>query len=275
MAEGDLITRDGQYEFNGLLLNSSWLIVENEEGLMSAGAYKVIGDSEMLDTHGGKVGRDMLTRREVVLDLGLDAALSSEMHSRLREVNRAFQPQPDLKNLIFQKAGFGKMMLPVRPRRIGGFRADHIMSWGTSRGSVLLVAPDPRLLSFAQSSQAITIASEATQAQASVTMGGNFLGGAPPVLEIAGPATNPRITNVLLNRTIRLDLVISSGQTLIIDTSPLRRSVTMGGVDQFGTVRNDNQWWVLQPGAQTISWTRSNAPASTATLTVRWRNAWI
>jgi hypothetical protein len=104
-------------------------------------------------------------------------------------------------------------------------------------------------------------------------MAGNFIGGAKPILEIQGPVTNPRITNGGdSNRGIRLDLVISAGQTLILNAND--RTATLGGVDQSDKIRTDNQWWVLNPGNNLITFTRSNTPASTGILTIKWWNSW-
>ncbi len=271
---GGAVARDGQYEFNGLLINNdSWLQAEEVDGLFDLPSVKSAGDSEMEDRHGGYLGRDLLATREITMKLGVHADNDADLYLRQRAVVNAFQPITGLLPLIYQRSGIGQLYIPVRPRRLGGFTT----SWKTAatkinKAMVLLVAPDPRVLASLESSQAIQIAASATSAQGNVVMAGNFIGGAWPIIEIAGPATNPRITNNRTGRTIRIDHVITAGQTLIIDTK--ERTVTKGGIDQFASVRNDNQWWTLLPGIQTVSWARTNNPANTATMTVRWRDSY-
>jgi hypothetical protein len=68
-------------------------------------------------------------------------------------------------------------------------------------------------------------------------------------------------------------MVIASGQTLILDAND--RSVTLAGVDMSGNVRTDNQWWNLMPGANLITFTRTNTPANTSTLTVKWWDSFV
>lgn len=273
-SETDSVRKDGQYEFNGLLMNSGAVQVTQSEGLFELPDVKSSGDTEMGDFHGGLLGKgDLLTMRQIILELGASADTIEELHAYLRVLNEKFQPRNDLIPLVYQRAGLNKRYILVRPRKLGGFLTSCEMAMSKiSRGAVLLVAPDPRILSFTEKTKDITIAAGLTSGQDSVVMEGNFEGGAWPILEIAGPATNPRIFNSTVNRTIRIDHVISAGQVLIVDVK--NRMVTKAGGDVFSSVRNDNQWWNLIPGRQTIAYSRLNAPANTSTLTVRWRDSY-
>ncbi len=161
MAAGDLITRDGQYEYNGLLINSDWCIAEQVEGLFELPGVKSVGDSEMANEHGGRLGRDLLTMRSVVLALGVHADTDELLHQRLRAVVAALQPQAASLPLVWQKAGLGKLYLQCRPRDLGGFRSSYAMAAShISRGAAMFLAPDPRILDFAESVQAIQIATK-------------------------------------------------------------------------------------------------------------------
>lgn len=273
MALGDLLTRDGQYEINGLLLNDSLadldtLKVIKVSGLFSAPDMKV-SDSEVQDDHGGQVGRDLFTMRTIVMDLLVIASTKANMYNKLKAIESAFQPQSDLLGLAYQRAGIGKQFVNVRPRKLGGFDTSDTLDKGWAEGSVMLLAPDPRKFDLVQRSQGIVIASAGTTNSGTLNMAGNFKGGARPILEIAGPATNPRIGNAAdFGRSLKVDMVILAGQTLIVDFAT--RTLTMGGLDQSGNVRSDSQWWALYPGNNLISFTRSNTPAATSTLTVKW-----
>ncbi len=278
MAAGDLITRDGQYEFNGLLLNDSVADVDSLRVLGSSGLFELpdlkTNDSEMQDDHGGNVGRDLLTMRRIIMDLRVIASTKANMYNKLEAIAAAFQPQSTLLPLVYQRAGVGKRFLNVRPRRLGGFDLSAALDHGWAEGSVMLLAPDPRKLAFVQNSLAVTIAASGTTNSGTAAMLGNFKGGAKPIIEIAGPITNPRISNAADGgRSIRIDQVITAGQTLIVNAND--RSVTLAGVDQSANVRADNQWWNLLPGANLITVTRSNSPATAATVTVKWWDSYV
>lgn len=278
MPTPSLITRDGQYEFNGLLLNdattdTNTLRVAKVSGLFDIPDSKVT-EVELQDDHGGDIGRELLSMRRIIMDLWVQSSTAANMYSKLQAIADAFQPLPTSLPLFFRRASVGTLFLPVRPRKLGGFDTGWDMEGGLSKGSVMLVAPDPRKLSIVDKTSVLTIASGGTTASGAAVMAGNFNGGSKPILEIDGPVTNPRIVNAGDGgRTIRIDMVISAGQKLVIDTAT--RSVTILGIDQSANVRSDNQWWVLNRGSNAITFTRSNTPSNTGVLTVKWNDAYI
>lgn len=278
MPAGDLIVRDGQYEFNGLLLNDSkgdtdTLRVVSTSGLFDLPDMKT-SDSDLQDDHGGQVGRDLLSMRRVIMDLRVIASTKANMYNKLEAIAAAFQPADALIPLVFQRAGIGKRFVNVRPRMLGGFETKAALDHGQGDGSVMLLAPDPRKLAFVQSSVVVPIAASAFSGDATATMLGNFKGGAKPIIEIPGPVNNPRITNAADdNRGIRIDINILAGQTLIVNAHD--RSVTLGGVDQSASVRTDNQWWNLLMGANLITVTRANNPATAVNVAVKWWDSYV
>lgn len=276
MAAGDLITRDGQYEYNGLLFNDSKsdneaLKVLSCEGLFDFPVIKGL-ESELGDDHGGAMGRQLFSMRRIVMDIVLLTSSRANTYTKSENIASLLQPDPTPLPLVFQRAGVGKRFVNAKVKRFSGFRNDWLREFGQSGAAVEFVAPDPRKLAMVQSSQQIVIASGGTTNQGTVNMGGNFKGGARPILEIAGPVTNPRITNAGdESRAVRIDVVVGTGQTLILDSRD--RTAKLGGVDQ--PLRSDNQWWVLNPGNNLVTFTRSNAPANTGTLTIKWWNSYV
>ncbi len=278
MPTPSLITRDGQYEFNGLLLNDAITDLDTVRVAKVSGLFDLpdskVTEVELQDDHGGSIGRELLSMRRIVMDLWVKSASPANMYAKLQAIADTFQPRQSTLPLFFRRASIGTLFLPVRPRMLGGFDTGWNMEGGLAIGSVMLVAPDPRKLSITDKSLVITIAASGTTASDTAAMGGNFNGGAKPILEIDGPVTNPRIANAGDGgRTIKIDMVISTGQKLVIDTAT--RSVTISGVDQSANVRSDNQWWVLNRGNNLITFTRSNTPANTGVLTVKWNDAYV
>lgn len=276
MAAGDLIVKDGQYELLGLLFNSGTeanaIKVTKTQGLFDLPAFKGY-ETELDDDHGGTVGRQLLTKRRILMELEVMAVGDKGlMMATIDVLNGVFQPRPTINPLVFQRPFIGKRFINVKTNRFSGLDSNWAREMGRASATLELVAPDPRKFSLAQQSQAIVIPSAGTNNSGVVNMAGNFLGGSKPILELAGPWTNPRISNSNdENRSIRIDMVINAGETLILDFAA--RTITLGGVDHSDKVRTDNQWWVLVPGNNTITATRSNTPANTATLTVKWWDA--
>ena len=270
---GGAIDRDGQYEFNGVLFNNALadtgsLKVITCEGLFDLPQFKG-STSEHDDDHGGQVNRHLLSMRRITMELMYLSSSKEDMFLTTEEIVERLQPLPEVTLLAFRRPGVGIRFVNARVSRFTGFRNDWDKSRGLSTAAVEFVCPDPRKYSYTQSSQQIVIPASGTNSSGTINMLGNFRGGSKPILELAGPWTNPRIANGGdENRSLKLDMVINSGETLVIDFN--RRTIGIGAVDHSDKVRTDNQWWVLSPGNNLITATRSNTPANTATLTVKW-----
>lgn len=80
-----------------------------------------------------------------------------------------------------------------------------------------------------------------------------------PLLKIFGPVTDPQILNKTLNLALELDITISSGQYLLLDTK--RKTI----VDNFGTNQYSSKsgdWWVIMPGANPIEFSAASYSSS-------------
>lgn len=272
-AIGGAISRDGQYSFNGILFNNALadvdaLKVMKCEGLFDLPAFKG-SSSELDDDHGGQVNRQLMSMRRIVMELTYLSSSKANMYLTTEEIAERLQPLDAVVPLYFRRAGVGTRFVNAKVSRFTGFTNDWSKEKGLSTATVEFICPDPRKLAAVQSNQQIVIPSGGTNNSGTINMLGNFRGGAKPILELAGPWTNPRISNGGdENRSLKLDMVIATGETLVIDFNA--RTILMGGVDHADKVRTDNQWWVLNPGNNLITATRSNTPANTATLTVKW-----
>lgn len=68
-----------------------------------------------------------------------------------------------------------------------------------------------------------------------------------PVFTIVGPITNPSITNPANGAVIAYSGLVDTGQTLVIDTNPFTRSVTLNGIDRSGFL-SSAQWIEIPAG---------------------------
>lgn len=269
MAVGDLVTKDFMYEFNGLAFGSGTpYITSKVKGLLAPPGLRS-NDKDRQDAHGSFPSRRTYSKRRIEFDVAVDGT-PANIEALMQSLMTAFTITDLPQQFVFQRPnGFGKRFAWCFVDA-SDFDSDYDVAHGYATGSLALVAHDPRYYSLAETSTLITIALNANSQNGNVTNIGNF--DTAPILEIPGPSTNPRISNAADgNKTIRVDIAIPTGQTLIIDTKA--RSVTLAGVDRFDVVRTDNQWWKLKPGVNPISYNRTGGGAASS-LNVRHRNAW-
>lgn len=277
MAAGDLITADYQYEFRNLLFGAQTdLITERVTGLLAMGARDT--DQDRQNDHGSFPGMMVMGKRIIQFDMKVTGSPGTDIEGRLALVRSVFQvPRKRyarvLEPFVFQRPGLGKRVLYVRCTK-RDFVSEYSTARGVASGSVELVAPDPLIYSLAVHQEALTIASGATTTSEVLVNTGDFVDGFLPKFTITGPATNPRVGNAQDdNRQVRTSMVLGATDTLVIDTKT--KVVTVNGVRQFGVIRNDNQWWALLPGNNTVSYSRDagNTGAS-STCTVTWQDVW-
>jgi hypothetical protein len=97
-----------------------------------------------------------------------------------------------------------------------------------------------------------------------------------PVFTVAGPCSNPVITDVQSGRTIALSGTIPTGRTVTIDTRPGSRSVTWdGGGNAAGLLTAQARIDLMQlpAGTSEIRWNAVDL-TNTARLSVVWRDAY-
>lgn len=94
-----------------------------------------------------------------------------------------------------------------------------------------------------------------------------------PVLTVYGPRTNPVIANSTFGGSLSFAInLATSADYLVIDTNPLRRSVTLNtGANRYSTLNFATaNWFGLGPGDNALT----IAGAGAGLLTVDWRHTW-
>lgn len=94
-----------------------------------------------------------------------------------------------------------------------------------------------------------------------------------PVLRIAGPAVNPRVSNPDTGDELRLAMTVEAGQYVDIDTST-RSVLLMGTASRRSTISVTGEWLPCAPGSTSIKFGADLYDPS-ALLTVAARSAWI
>lgn len=272
MAAGDLVVADYQYEYNSLLMGSGTpYTVTGLEGLWDLPAVRVF-DLDRIDYHGAIPGEDLLSARSLVAEITATSSTQATMESQMLAMAQAFMVRSDDIPLVWQRPGQVKKMINCRPRR-RSFKSDYEMAKGLADGVVELYAADPTIYSLAQKTQNIVLNAGTASGNGAFSNAGFF--DSWPKFTLVGAGSNPRFANAQdSNRQVRIDITMAGGDTLVVDTHPLRRTVTLNGVDRYDLVRSDNQWWKLAAGSNTITFSRT-ATTGTQTLTVAWYDAWL
>lgn len=272
---GDLITREYQYEFRGWLFGSGTEFqTETVDGILGLPSARSSDDDNDED-HGMHPGADLLPGRTITVTMnviaeGTPAQPLIDKAARACQVSKkdAFVEFP----WITRRPEHNKRYVLARARRCE-FSSDYDLAHGLGKGGgVQFFATDPLFYSLEETALVIPIPNASVTAQGNVAGLGDFQDGSPPIIEVVGPATNPRIVNAADGgRTIRIDVVVPAGQLLVIDTK--NRTVFLNGVDRYDTVRADNQWWRVVPGVNLITFNRTDAGANT-NVTIRHHDAW-
>lgn len=274
MAAGDLITIPNQFEYNGLLLGKKTIYqYDNVDGLLSPPAV-LSRDLVRQDADGNFPGRDTYGPRYVTFDVNVDSVPATIIDD-IRSATTALKVRHeawDVLPFVFQlDDGDGKKFCWMRPRN-SNFKLTYPVHTGYVKGAVQLIGHDPRYYSINETMAFVNVGIGATVGNLDITNLGNYDSG--PIVEITGPATNPRITNPQDGgRTIKTNIVVPAGKVLSIDMR-LRLMILDGASVPPGTIRNDSQWWRLQPGVNHLVMNRDDS-AALAIFAVKYRDTWI
>ncbi|MGI8426223.1 MAG: phage distal tail protein [Actinomycetota bacterium] len=277
MALGDLLTQATQIEIwrsdtDRLLIGKGTsYTIEEIEGL----GVPDLDDRDipLMSDHGAAAGLDLLNSRPIRANIHVKGTAGADILGKMQVLAKMFRPQRVTDSDAFLALflpGLPKVRFGGRPRR-ASWNTDVWIAVGFVRASWEFVALDPVAYALTQASQVISIGAGSTSNTGTVTMGGDFR--SRPILEIQGPATNPRISNAAdANRQVKIDIALLSSETLIVDVAA--KTATVAGVDKYGSVRTDNQWFDLLPGANLLTFSRSTT-TGVANLTVKSRDAWV
>lgn len=270
------VTANYQYEFRGLLLGPGTpFTVEEVDGLLGPPNANT-NDDDRGYHHGAIMGRHTLGARKVNMKIACkDTAANIE--TRMDELVAAFTPSSARVEypLTFQRPGKGVRKINARVTRGAQITSDWKLARGYFDGMVVqFLATDPRVYAdTAATPVVITLASVASNS-GSVNNGASTwdeldtFQGAPPIITITGPSVNPRIANAAAaNRSIKINHSLPAGQNIVIDVA--KRLVTVNGTINYSVIPDDNQWWELMKGTQSITYSRTGT-TGTSSATIAW-----
>lgn len=270
MAEGDLVVLANQYEYNSALVGrSTAYIVSDIEGLLSMPQLRD-NDVDRQDSPGTWANTAYPSARVVEYDVTALLNTPAAAEAAVEALSLAYQAEPGVfHRFVFSRPGLPNRYLWAQCRK-REFTADYELTHGLLTGSVSLYCPDPRIYSMTTDSDDTSILPTFSTANMDVDNDGNY--NAPLKITIEGPCTDPSITSTPYNRAIRTSIVLGALDVLEIDTR--QRTVLLNGDDSYHSLRNDNQWFDLQPGTNNLVFTRVGT-SGTSTFTVDKSDVWM
>lgn len=289
---GDLIVRDDQIEFSGLLLGAEtpyrYTALTGWEDLPGVD----LGDVDKPEQHGSWPGEPFAGERTITMDgfvcvpgdyAGLGTALAA-----LRAVTSI--PSAVEQSLIVQR--FGTKLLCFARISNRSISADQLARVGYAKLALQWTATDPRRYSVDEHTMHCEIVSPSGTGlvyplvyplvygpdivAASVVCTNAYEADSPPRLVVTGPVTTPLVANVSTGVTLEYGVSLaSSADQLVIDVRA--GTVLLNGVDRAYT-RTANSGpladFLLAAGDNDLEFRASSSAAGNA-LDVYWRDATV
>jgi hypothetical protein len=247
------ITRDGQYEVDGLLMGKgTGYVVDQVIGLGGAPATKTVDRNKEHDD-GSWAGVDRFEPREVVMAVGLDGDLDEAAYEALiTDLGAVMIPRAQA--IVFRYQRFGRI------RRLYGRPRGFVLPWdddfflGAGRAALRFEFPDPVIYSDEEVSEG------PTSGAFDVENEGNY-----PVWPVI--TTDAGGDFVFTNTT--------TGEAVVLEDLPSAAAIdfqnrtvftVVGDDDEYGTVQPSPDWWQVQPGVNALDFTGS--------ATITFRHGW-
>lgn len=274
------VTTEWAFDYDGFSFNDDDFGVIKVEGLDPPDIRSDI--VEKAEDHGSYVFAQYLSHRLITFEG--DLMTDADFESRITELRGAFVPRTTAAPLSFLIGDTEKVVF-CKPLRTA-FPIDRAYSYGDGRWTVQLVAEDPRIYSAELQSGTLTPFTAngiGFDVAFPVDFGGGEGGsmgmvnagvfGTPPITRIDGPVTNPKVTNVTVDKFLRVDITLAVGEFLILDHAA--RTVMLNGESsRYSQLTTDSEWWNLEAGSNTIRFDGSNTGGATQVI-VTWRDAWL
>jgi phage-related protein len=95
-----------------------------------------------------------------------------------------------------------------------------------------------------------------------------------PVITVKGPGTDLHLTNQTTGADLLLSGAIAAGSTVVIDSRPGRKTVTIDGFNAFSRLTATSSLWPLIAGTNRVSIGFATGTAASS-VTFAWRNRWL
>ena len=92
-----------------------------------------------------------------------------------------------------------------------------------------------------------------------------------PIWVITGPGNNPTLTNNTTGQVLQVNVSLTAGQVLTIDTRPGQKTVTISGTSYYSSLTAASVFWQLAKGVNQFTLSMAST-TSASSLALNWRN---
>lgn len=235
-------------------------------------------------TDGGFLDAEFEKMRTIVLE-GQVIGDATTVESFLDTLKGNWAPRRTVVPLNFAHPGVSQRLIYVKPLGCK-YDVSQARRYGSTDIQFMCQAEDPRIYDYGLQSIALPtgvplttgfgfslgfsfgFGAPASPDGVTVTNGGNRP--APAIITLTGPVTDPVIYNDTYSHTLEFDIVVASGDYLVIDLG--NRTVKLNGsVSRRGALLNPD-WFFLEPGDNFLRYRAASGGSTPAT--VAFRNAW-
>lgn len=287
----DLITEDWQMAMNGFLIGSGTPYeIRQISGLLDLPEIRSQDQATLL-RDGLVPGEDFLGGRIFTVSLDVVEQPGQSLSEMLHDLTTAWRSTRDEQEIAIRVPGVARgdaIIVHGRLRR----RSNTIgleYYYGIAEVDLEFYCTDPRLYSAVERSVTIQV-EEAIQdgltfnALAPFSFGGVTLdntvqieaGGntrSPLIIDIAGQITIPAVRDLATGHRLKLNTVIADGDFYRLD-SDLRTVRLNGSASRYYELDRTSRWFEAEPGVTEVAVTAANI-GQNASVTIRWRDAWV
>lgn len=267
MAAGDLITRDGQIEWRGVLLGAGTRYRKQElEGWLDQPEQRD-GDVDLDNNHGAHPGQLLSARRTITLTVKIAGRAGfADAVNELRRITTNDE-NPDEEPLVIQTAGIKAMAWARCVRR----RIPQPLEFaaGYTEAVIQWRATNPRILRLPQLSPSTSppvagggglrfplrfpLRFGSAQSGGELVLTNSGHAHVQPVWRITGPSRGPRITNADTGERLWFndDYQLPAGQQLDLSTADLSALLVGSKVSRSNQLAR-REWFTLPPGVTRV-----------------------
>ncbi len=265
MALGDLVTGFYMFEYKNIVIGATTDYDLNEV----TGLLGFLARSSTIDRfgrNGASSGRHYANMKSPVLTGRVRVVSDTDFQTKRQALasNFALITNPDdAVELVTVLPGPGLLKVQTLVRPVGfemPLNRQHALKYAPYM--IKLEMPDALLYSLTSTTTVFTVPSDTEVLTNNGNAPASWIG------TLVGPATSPIITHIGTSQTLSFsELTLTGSDTLVYDSS--KSTVEVNGAGISHTLASGSSWFDLDPGAQSISFSATDAATASFSITTR------
>lgn len=285
------LVTDYDIEYDGVIINSGdvtspYALVN---GVVFGDADLRTSDRPVGQLDGEFPGIDLYAGRNITLQVEIWAESATAFRTAYLTWLSAVRKRVSEAVLRLKLPGWPDLRVMARPRKIASPAID--LGFNQQNATIVTVqfhCTDPRFYADSLSSGSASIVASplglafpmafpldfggvSSSNTINASNSGNYE--TPWTATITGPITNPVIEHVEQAKSLSFAGVLAAGETLVVSSPPSAAVLLQGTSSRYSWLQDASQWFMLQPGNNTVRFRGTGA--GTPTMTLNWRSAWV